>query len=67
MGMELAHSEQFAYCQAKKTYELVCLKNHGANSRDSAIKNVMDTFKNSGYNMRHAFAEAALQCVAAGE
>jgi hypothetical protein len=67
MGMELAHSYQFAHCQAQKAYELVCLKNQGANKRDIAIQKITEVFINSGYKMRHAIAAAAVQCVQVGE
>ena len=66
LGMEFAHSRMFAECQAKKVFQTVCLRepsNDGAASGDrSAIGAMVTALENSNFDMKTAFAEAAVYC-----
>jgi len=59
MGQELAYSEAFASCQAKKVFRTVCLREPDG----TQISNLTSNFKNSGYNLKTVFADAVSYCM----
>ena len=58
MGEELANSEAFARCQATKAYRAVCLGDPDQGQLDTLTATLQ-----FAYNMKHVFAEAAVQCM----
>lgn len=62
MGMELAHSEAFAQCQAKQVFQTVCL--HAPSTQDdlNQVSSMVSSFKSSTYNMQTLFTGAATYC-----
>ena len=60
MGRELAHSDAFAYCQVKKAFRTVCLREPAPADR-TAIDATAVRFKSTG-NMKQVFAEMAVHC-----
>ena len=60
MGQELANTEAFAYCQVKKAFESVCLR-EPATSDSGFVNSTVTSFK-SGYNMKNVFANVAAYC-----
>ncbi len=65
MGEELANSEAFAQCQAKKVFRAVCLRVPGDAADRAQVTAMTDNFKASNYNLKGVFADAAVYC--AGE
>ena len=63
LGIELANSEAFARCQVKKVFSAVCLREPGNSTDRSIIDTITTSFKADNYNMKTAFAEAALYCM----
>jgi len=63
LGIELANSEAFARCQVKKVFRAVCLREPGNSTDRSIIDTITTSFKADNYNMKTAFAEAALYCM----
>jgi len=63
MGAELANSQAFAQCQMKKVFKAVCLRDP-VDQNDRGRVNLMTSSFTSGntYNMKRAFAEAAVYC-----
>ncbi|HMY40191.1 MAG TPA: hypothetical protein PK011_12770, partial [Marinagarivorans sp.] len=59
---ELANSEAFSQCQAKKVFQQVCLR--GPESKDdvAALANMVTTFKAEQYHLKSLFATAAVYC-----
>lgn len=63
LGVELASSEAFASCQAKKVFRAVCLRApEDANDR-AQVAQMASLFQSGGYNMRETFARAAVYCM----
>ena len=63
LGSELASSDAFASCQVKKVFRTVCLRDPG-NSRDrNQVETITANFRADNYNMKTAFAEAAVYCM----
>ncbi|HHJ12769.1 MAG TPA: hypothetical protein ENJ79_00095 [Gammaproteobacteria bacterium] len=60
MGQELANSQAFAACQARKAYRTVCLNEPDQTQLDELV-NVLTSQTN--YNMKQVFAQAAVQCM----
>lgn len=62
LGKELANSEAFSQCQAKKVFQQVCLR--GPESKDdvAALANMVTTFKAEQYHLKSLFATAAVYC-----
>jgi hypothetical protein len=63
LGIELANSEAFARCQVKKVFRTVCLREPGNSADRSIIDTITTSFKADNYNMKTAFAEAAVYCM----
>jgi hypothetical protein len=63
LGMELANSDAFARCQVKKVFKTVCLRDPGNSSDRSRVDAITATFRADNYNMKTAFAEAAVYCM----
>jgi hypothetical protein len=62
LGRELANSNAFAYCQVKKAFSAVCLRDPGAEAGDSqTVDDLVAGFSGSG-NMKQVFAGAAAYC-----
>lgn len=67
MFMEMAHSDAFAQCQVKKVFNTVCLRepdsDFNGNQNDHAMLSTwVASFKQSGYNIKNVFAQAADYC-----
>lgn len=60
LGQELANTEAFAFCQVKKAFQSLCLRDP-ATSDQPQFNQIVDNFK-SGYNMKNVFAEVAAYC-----
>lgn len=63
LGLELANSDAFARCQAKKVFRTVCLRDPGNSSDRSQVDAITAAFTADNYNMKTAFAEAAVYCM----
>jgi hypothetical protein len=63
LGLELANSDAFARCQVKKVFRTVCLRDPGDSSDRSQINAITADFRADNYNMKTAFAEAAVYCM----
>lgn len=62
MGSELANSDAFSYCQVKKVFRSVCLREPMPSPGDSAaVDGFVGTF-NSTHNIKQVFAEVAGYC-----
>ncbi len=57
LGEELASSDAFVRCQVTKVYRNVCL----SDPTQAQLDTLKATFQ-TGYNLKHVFAEAAAQC-----
>jgi hypothetical protein len=62
MGQELANSDTFASCQVKKVFRSVCFRDPVDATDRLQISSMKNSFKNGGYRMKQAFAEAADYC-----
>ncbi len=62
MGQELANSDTFASCQIKKVFRSVCFRDPVDATDRLQISSMTNSFKNGGYRMKQAFAEAADYC-----
>lgn len=63
LGMELANSEAFARCQAKKVFKAMCLRSPVDATDRSQIDSMVTSFKANNYSMKRIFAEAAVYCM----
>jgi hypothetical protein len=63
LGLELANSDAFARCQVKKVFQTVCLRDPGNSSDRSQVDAITTSFMADNYNMKTAFAEAAVYCM----
>jgi len=63
LGQELANSETFAQCQVEKVFKNVCLRPPADSTDRAKITSIVTSFKNSGYNLKQVFAEAAVYCM----
>jgi hypothetical protein len=68
MGEELAHTDAFASCQARKVFNTVCLRDPvGANAQgvndSTAVAAMASAFETSGGSMKELFARAAVHCM----
>ena len=62
LGRELANTEAFAYCQVKKSFRAVCLREPRSTLDESmAVESFVNTF-HAGHNMKQVFAEVAAYC-----
>lgn len=62
LGQELANTEAFAYCQVKKAFQAVCLREPQAGADDTAFETIVSDFKTGGYDMKRAFIDIAVHC-----
>lgn len=63
LGRELADTEAFSYCQVKKAFKAVCLREPKPDAADTiAVDGFVNTF-NATFNMKQVFAEVAGYCV----
>ncbi|WP_260681583.1 hypothetical protein [Aliiglaciecola sp. M165] len=62
MGRELAHSQQFAQCQVKKVFNNVCLREPQDNDDRTQISVMVSNFRDSGFQIKRVFADAANYC-----
>ena len=63
LGAELAHSDAFASCQAKKVFRAVCLRDPADGQDRSRVQSMSATFKTNGYRVKQLFADAAAYCM----
>ncbi len=63
LGRELAGSEAFASCQAKKVFEAVCLRSPSNQADVDHVETMANSFRSSGYRLKQSFAEAATFCM----
>lgn len=63
LGAELAGSEAFARCQAKKVFKTICLRAPVNTADRNQIDSMTTSFKANNYNMKRIFAEAAVYCM----
>jgi len=62
MGRELANSEAFSYCQVKKVFRSICLREPMPDIAEStAVDGFVNTF-NATHNIKQVFAEVAGYC-----
>jgi hypothetical protein len=62
LGSELANSDAYTYCQVKKVFRTVCLREPMANAaEESAVDGFASTF-DAGGNIKQVFAEVAGYC-----
>ena len=58
----MANTEAFAYCQVKKAFRAVCLREPMSTLDESmAVDSFVDTF-HASHNMKQVFAEVAAYC-----
>lgn len=62
LGRELANSDAFAYCQVKKTFRAMCLREPAAEGAEVAAVNGFVNSFNATHNMKQVFAEVAGYC-----
>ena len=63
LGAELAHSDAFASCQAKKVFRTVCLRDPADGQDRARVQSMSATFKTNGYRVKQLFADAASYCM----
>lgn len=63
LGMELANSEAFARCQAKKVFKAMCLRSPVDAADRNQIDSMTTSFKANNFSMKRIFAEAAVYCM----
>lgn len=62
LGNELAASDAFAFCQVKKTFNSVCLRDPQLNDK-AAFESIVGSFQ-TAYDMKQAFVDVAVHCSA---
>ncbi len=62
-GRMLADTEAFHSCMAKQAYEKVCMKKASANEDIARITRLTAAYKNSNFNMKSLFINAAIECL----
>ena len=62
LGMELAHSNAFAQCQAKQVFKTVCLHTPTTANDHDQINTMVSAFQGSNYQMKSLFTNAAAYC-----
>jgi hypothetical protein len=63
LGQELAGSQAFAQCQAKKVFRAVCLREPGNQADRNEVATMASTLKNGGFKLKNSFADAAVYCM----
>lgn len=63
-GEEISNSRQFATCQVERVFEEVCFRKPELSQADQLeVIAITDSFIESGYNMKTAFAKTAVYCM----
>ncbi|ARN72791.1 hypothetical protein [Oceanicoccus sagamiensis] len=62
LGQELANSDAFAYCQVKKAFKTICLREPHEGDDDAAFATIVGDFKTGGFDMKQAFIDVAEHC-----
>ena len=62
LGQELAHSEAFSDCQARKVFRAVCLREPADTSDIQEVGSMSTRFQSNGYQLRGLFIDAAVYC-----
>jgi hypothetical protein len=62
-GRMLADTEAFHSCMAKQAYEKVCMKKASANEDIARVARLTAAYKNSNFNMKSLFINAAIECL----
>ncbi len=63
MGEELANSDAFAYCQVRKVFKNVCLRDPVDPTDNARIDTMVVSFRGNNYRLKQVFAEAAAYCM----
>ena len=63
MGEELANSDAFAYCQVRKVFKNVCLRDPVDPTDNGRIDTMVVSFRGNNYRLKQVFAEAAAYCM----
>ena len=63
MGEELANSDAFAYCQVRKVFKNVCLRDPVDPTDNARIDTMVLSFRGNSYRLKQVFAEAAAYCM----
>lgn len=63
LGMELAASDAFATCQAKKVFKTVCLRPPVDAADRAEVSTMAASFKSGNYKMKNLFAQAGVYCM----
>ena len=63
MGQEMARSDAFAYCQAEKVFETVCLRPPSDAPDRAEVDDMVSEFRSTGYRMKQLFARSAAWCM----
>lgn len=62
LGAELANSDAFARCQARKVFRNVCLRDPVNGADRAQVETLATTLRSNGYRLKRTFAEAAVYC-----
>lgn len=62
LGQELAHSDAFSDCQARKVFRTVCLREPADSNDINAVATMSSDFQSGGYRLRDLFTDAAVYC-----
>ncbi len=63
LGQELAGSQAFAQCQAKKVFKTVCLRPPVDQADRDQISTMASSLESDNYKLRDTFASAAVYCM----
>jgi hypothetical protein len=63
LGWELANTEAFSYCQVKKVFRSICLRDPAAPEDTNAVEGFVGGF-NTSHDIKQVFAEVAGYCSA---
>jgi hypothetical protein len=63
LGQELGASDAFAACQVQKVFQTVCYRLPSSQADLNQLATMKNDFKQGGYKMKTAFAEAAVYCM----
>ena len=64
LGQELANTEAFAFCQVKKAFESVCLREPQEDTEQAEFESIVSDFQSNNYDMKQAFIDVAVHCSA---
>jgi len=63
LGQELAGSDAFAGCQARKVFQAICYRAPASSADASQVDSMKALFKAGGYRYKQLFASAATYCM----